>query len=309
MGRYILRRLFFLVPVLIGISVLVFALVHLAPGDPVVAMLGIHPTAQEATRLRHELGLDKPLPEQYFVWLWRMLHGRLGTSLYAHEPVSTLILQRLPTTAELAGASIAIAVIAGIPLGVLSATKRGGVIDHTARFVSVVGISMPVFWLGILLIIAFSLEVHWFPPGGSVAEQGAIALVLPSLTLGLSFVGVVMRMTRASMLESLSGDYVKTARAKGLFEWEVHYKHALPNALLPVTTVIGLQVGTLLSGAVLTEAVFSLPGLGSLMADAVGARDYPLIMGSVLVVAALFVVVNLVVDVLYALIDPRVRLR
>jgi peptide/nickel transport system permease protein len=307
MWSYIVRRVLFLIPVLFGLSVLVFLLIHLAPGDPVSSQLGIHATPQTVARLRASLGLEKPLPVQYLLWLNRVIHGDLGTSLYAHAPVGDLIIQRFPTTLELTGASTGLALLVGIPLGVLSATHRDGLLDNVGRVLAIIGVSIPVFWLGFLLILAFAVSLPLFPPGGSISDYGPSALVLPSVTLGASFVGVVVRFTRASMLETLGQDYVRTARAKGLPEMAVNYRHALGNALIPLVTVVGLQVGLLLSGAVLTETVFSLPGLGLLMVDAVAARDYPLIMGSILVVAVLVVMVNLIVDLLYGVLDPRVR--
>lgn len=307
MWSYVVRRVLLLIPVLFGLSVLVFLLIHLAPGDPVTSQLGIHATPQTVARLRASLGLNEPLPVQYVLWLGRVFHGDLGTSLYAHEPVVDLIRQRFPTTLELTVASTGLALLIGIPLGVLSATHRDGLLDNIGRVLAIIGVSIPVFWLGFLLILAFAISLPLFPPGGSVSDYGPVALVLPSVTLGASFVGVVVRFTRASMLETLGQDYVRTARAKGLPEIAVEYRHALGNALIPVVTVVGLQVGLLLSGAVLTETVFSLPGLGLLMVDAVAARDYPLIMGSILVVAILVVLVNLAVDLLYGVLDPRVR--
>jgi peptide/nickel transport system permease protein len=307
MWSYVLRRLLLLVPVLFGLSIFVFLLIHLAPGDPVETQLGIHATPQTIARLRLSLGLDQPLPVQYLIWLNRMLHGDLGTSLYAHAPVTSLILQRFPTTLVLTISSTVVALLIGVPLGVLSATRRGGVTDNVGRLISIIGISIPVFWLGFLLMLAFAVKIPIFPAGGSVSTYGPIALVLPTLTLGAAFAGVIVRFTRASMLEVLGQDYVRTARAKGLSARTVNYRHALRNALIPLVTVVGLQVGVLLAGAVLTETVFSLPGLGLLMTDAVAARDYPLILGCVLFVAVLVVLVNLVVDLLYGVLDPRVR--
>lgn len=307
MAAYVGRRLVLLVPVLLGVSIAVFLLVHLAPGDPVTSQLGLYPSPQTVARLRHSLGLDDPLPVQYIIWLGRVLHGDLGNSLYAHAPVTDLIIQRFPTTLALTVASTIFALVIGIPLGVVSATHRDGIVDHIGLILSMIGVSIPVFWLGFLLILALAVSIPIFPPGGSVSTYGPIALVLPAVTLGASFVGVVVRFTRATMLEVLGQDYVRTARAKGLSELRVNYEHALGNALIPLTTVVGLQVGLLLSGAVLTETVFSLPGLGLLMTDAVAARDYPLILGSVLAVAVLVVLVNLAVDLLYGVLDPRIR--
>jgi ABC-type dipeptide/oligopeptide/nickel transport system permease component len=259
-------------------------------------------------RLRHLLGLDQPLAVQYFLWLGRVLTLDFGQSLYAHAPVTQLIVERMPTTIALAFCSTVLSVVLGVSFGVLSATHQGGWIDNVSRLVSVIGVSMPVFWLGMLLIILFALVIPIFPPGGSISQYGPIALVLPTITLGAAFSAIILRLTRASMLEVLNAEYVRTARAKGLRARDVAFRHALRNALIPVVTVTGLQTGTLLSGAVLTETIFSLPGLGRLMTDAVGARDYPLVLGSVLAVASLFVLVNLVVDILYAAVDPRIRL-
>ena len=305
---FIARRLLLLVPVLFGVTVFVFVLIHLAPGDPITAMLGVLPRSpEEVARLRHLLGLDESLPVQYLVWLGRVLQLDLGTSLYAHVPVAGLIAERLPTTIELAATSMLLSIVLGVSLGVICATRQGSWIDNVARLISVIGVSMPVFWLGMLLIIIFALFLRVLPPGGSVGQYGPIALLLPSLTLGAAFSAVILRLTRSSMLEILNADYIRTARAKGLPAREVEFRHALRNALIPVITVTGLQTGTLLSGAVLTETIFSLPGLGRLMTDAVGARDYPLVLGSVLAVATVFVLVNLVVDLLYAAVDPRIR--
>jgi peptide/nickel transport system permease protein len=308
--RYVARRLLVLLPVLLGVSVLVFVLIHLAPGDPITTMLGVHArTPGEAARLRHLLGLDQPLPVQYVKWLGRVVRGDFGDSLYAHVPVIDLIAERLPLTLELTLVSMVLSVAVGIPFGVLSATRKDSLIDNLGRVLAMVGVSMPVFWLGLLLIIVFALRLGVLPPGGSVADHGPVALVLPSVTLAASFTAIVVRLTRSSVLEVLGEDYVRTAHAKGLPPALVSYRHALSNALIPVVTVVGLQTGTLLSGAVLTETIFALPGLGRLMVDAVGARDYPLVLASVLFVAVVYVVLNLLVDVTYALLDPRVRYR
>src|SRR5215468_444752 len=307
MWSYAARRILLVVPVLFGLSILVFLLIHLAPGDPVTAQLGIHATAETAERLRNSLGLNEQLPVQYALWLNRVVHLDLGTSLYAHAPVTELIAQRFPTTLALTVASILLSLVIGVPLGVLSATRRDGIIDNVGRVFSIIDVSIPVFWLGFLLILAFAIGIPVFPPGGSVSEYGPIALVLPSVTLGASFAGVVVRFTRAAMLEVLGQDYIRTAQAKGLSRFAVNYHHALGNSLIPLVTVVGLQVGVLLSGAVLTETVFSLPGLGLLMVGAVAARDYPMILGTVLFVAVLVVLVNLAVDLLYGVLDPRVR--
>ena len=307
MWSYAARRILLGVPVLFGLSILVFLLIHLAPGDPVTAQLGIHATAETAARLRNSLGLNAPLPVQYALWLNRVVRLDLGTSLYAHAPVTELIAQRFPTTLALTVASILLSLVIGVPLGVVSAIRRDEIIDNVGRLFSIIDVSIPVFWLGFLLILAFAIGIPAFPPGGSVSEYGPIALVLPSVALGSSFAGVVVRFTRAAMLEVLGEDYIRTAQAKGLSTFAVNYRHALGNSLIPLVTVVGLQVGVLLSGAVLTETVFSLPGLGLLMVGAVAARDYPMILGTVLFVAVLVVLVNLAVDLLYGVLDPRVR--
>ena len=307
MWSYAARRILLGVPVLFGLSILVFLLIHLAPGDPVTSQLGIHATAETAARLRNSLGLNAPLPVQYALWLNRVVRLDLGTSLYAHAPVTELIAQRFPTTLALTVASILLSLVIGVPLGVVSAIRRDEIIDNVGRLFSIIDVSIPVFWLGFLLILAFAIGIPAFPPGGSVSEYGPIALVLPSVALGASFAGVVVRFTRAAMLEVLGADYIRTAQAKGLSKFAVNYRHALGNSLIPLVTVVGLQVGVLLSGAVLTETVFSLPGLGLLMVGAVAARDYPMILGTVLFVAVLVVLVNLAVDLLYGVLDPRVR--
>lgn len=308
MIRFISQRVALAIPVLFGVSVTVFVLVHLAPGDPVATITGITPdSGRQMAELRHQLGLDQPWPVQYAKWLGRMVRGDLGTSLYAHAPVRQLIGSSLPVTLELAGCSLAVSVVLGLPLGVVAALRRGRLTDHLLRLVTVVGVSMPVFWLGLLLIIAFALKLGWLPAGGSVADLGWRALVLPTATLSASFMAVVARITRATVLEVISEDFIRTARAKGLSSFAVYFRHALGNALIPVVTVIGLQLGTLLSGAVLTETIFGLPGLGRLMVNAVSARDYPLILGGVCVIAALYVTLNVIVDLTYGFLDPRIR--
>jgi len=306
--RFILRRILAAIPVLIGVSIVVFALVHLAPGDPVRSVFGLRPATPAAlAKARHDLGLDRSLPGQYLAWIWGVVRGDLGHSIYASQPVSEAILSRIPITATLTGISLVLAVGVGVPLGVVSATRKDGLLDNIGRFVSMAAVSMPVFWLGLLLLLLFALRWPIFPAGGSVADNGIGALVLPSVTLAFGFSGVVMRLTRASVLEVFEEDYIRTARAKGLSGARINFNHALGNSLIPVITVVGIQTSVLLSGAVLTETVFGIPGLGRLMLVGVSARDYPLVMGSVLMVAVIYVVLNLVVDVLYAVLDPRIR--
>lgn len=308
MVRFIRRRILIAIPVLIGVSIVIFILVRLAPGDPVSAIFGLNPrTPEQVARARAELGLDDPLVVQYFLWIGRILTGDFGNSLYASAPVSSIILERLPITATLAVISLGTAVAIGIPLGVLSATKRDTWIDNVGRFLSIVAVSMPVFWFGLLLLLLFAFKWPLFPAGGSVADFGIKALVLPSVTLGFAFTGIIVRLTRSSVLEVLEEDYIRTARAKGLSGVRINFGHALGNSLIPVLTVIGIQTGVLLSGAVLTETVFAIPGLGRLMLDGVAARDYPLIMGTVVIIAFMYITLNLIVDILYAALDPRIR--
>ncbi|MBI3961801.1 MAG: ABC transporter permease [Deinococcus sp.] len=304
--QFVLRRLIMLGPVVVGVTLVVFLLIHLAPGDPVVVMLGRNYNPEVAANLRHNLGLDRPLPVQYVLWLWRMAQGDLGTSLHTREPVAKLIVERAPTTLTLALGTMLVAILIGVPAGVVSATRQDTWFDNLCRLLAMLGVSMPVFWLGLLLIIAFAWKIPLFPPGGSLAQYGLKAMVLPSIALGASFAALITRMTRSSMLEVLRLDYVRTARAKGLAEAQVYYRHALKNSLIPLITVVGLQAGTILSGAVLTETIFALPGLGRLLTNSIGTRDFPLIQGCVLVTVLMFVLANLVVDLLYTFVDPRI---
>lgn len=318
MSKYILRRLIMLVPVLFGISVVVFGFIHLIPGDPVTTILGSEYTEETAEQLSRMLGLDKPLYVQYGTWLGRALTGSLGRSIFpfggikhagSGTPVMDLITAKLPTTAVLTAGAMFVSILIGLPLGVISAGKKDSWLDNISRVVSIVGVSMPIFWFGLLLILLFSLRLRWLPPGGSMEDAGLKVMILPCVALGFSQAALVTRMTRSTMLEVLGEDYVRTARAKGLTELTTLLRHALRNALIPVVTVIGLQFGRLLGGAVLTESIFNLPGLGRLLVDSVYRRDYPTIQGCVLFIASVFVLVNLLVDVLYAYLDPRVSLQ
>lgn len=305
--RYVARRLVLLLPVLLGISLFVFSIIRFAPGDPVHAALGMDYDPDLAAQMRHDLGLDKPIPQQYVWWLGRVMRGDLGRSIVAGETVQDLILSRLPTTLVLAFSSMIVALLVAVPLGIISAINKDSIIDNVSRLLAMVGVSMPVFWLGILLLIVFSLKLRWFPAGGSIMEHGVKALVLPSIALGASFAALITRMVRSTMVEVLVEDYIRTARAKGLHDWAVYVRHALKNALIPVVTVIGLQFGLILGGAVLTETIFNMPGLGRLLVEAVGRRDYPLIQGIILVTSLSFVLANLMVDVIYVIVDPRIR--
>lgn len=323
MTVFLLRRLIALVPILLGVSTVVFFILHLTPGDPAQMMLGDYATREAVEKLREEMGLNRPLYIQYGLFVADIAKGDLGRSITQRQPVRKLIAQRLTATAELALTAILIALLIGMTLGVISAVNRGGVLDYLITTISLLGVSTPVFYLGLLLILLFSMQWDLLPVsgrGGSLLPAlGALAtgdtqplfkslrhLFLPALTLGLSFSALLTRMTRATMLEVLQQDFVRTASAKGLGFRMVTLKHALRNAGIPLLTIIGLQFSALLGGSVLTETVFAWPGLGRLAVDAIFARDFPLVQGTVLTVAVIFVLMNLLVDALYGLIDPRV---
>jgi ABC-type dipeptide/oligopeptide/nickel transport system permease component len=304
LGAYVLRRLALAVPTLVGVTVVVFALIRLVPGDPARLVLGLQASEEEVQRLRVQLGLDQPLPVQYVRFLGRLLQGDLGRSVVTGEPVAREIAARLPATVQLAVASTLVATAVGVAAGVVSATRQYSWLDYLVMTVALAGISLPVFWLGLMLMLLFSVHLRWLPAGG----YGTPAhLVLPTVTLAAFSVAIIARMTRSSLLEVLHQDYVRTAWAKGLSSRAVVLRHALKNALIPVVTVIGLQFGGLLGGAILTETVFAWPGMGRLLVGAIVARDYPVVQGAVLVFAALFTLVNLAVDVLYAYVDPRIH--
>jgi peptide/nickel transport system permease protein len=311
MWRYIVRRLVQTVPVLLGVSVLAFAIMHVVPGDPVRLIAGPDAPEDVVTRIRIELGLDRPLHVQYLSFLGRALQGDLGRSLRSRAAVVDDIFARFPATLELTTASMVIAVLVGIPLGVISATRRSTWVDYLAMGTSLSALSMPIFWLAIVAIWLFSLHLGWFPVsgrGGSVWEwDGLRHIALPALTLATTSVAIIGRLTRSGMLEVLGHDYIVTARAKGVTPLVVVGKHALSNALIPVVTVVGLQYGFLLGGAVVTETIFAWPGIGRLAMMAILQRDYPVVQGCVLLVAVIFVLINLAVDLLYAWLDPRIR--
>jgi peptide/nickel transport system permease protein len=305
--RYALGRLLGTVPVLFGVTLLVFLMAWVTPGDPVVAMLGEASqgiSRQALEDLRRELGLDRPLPVQYVDYVGGLLRGDLGDSVRSRRPVLAEIRDRLPATLELALAALTIAVALGVTLGVLAAVRKRTWVDGAAIAVALVGVSIPVFWSGFLLMIVFALELGWLPASGRGTWRH---LVLPAVTVGVSSAAFIARITRGAVLEALAQDYVRTAKAKGLAPRRVVLRHALRNALLPIVTVVGLQLGGLLGGAVLTETVFAWPGVGRLLVDAIVARDLPLVQGSVLVVSLLFILVNLAVDLSYAAINPKVR--
>lgn len=304
MLHYVAGRLVAAVPTLLGVSVVVFMMVRLLPGDPARIVAGLLASESDVEHIRHQLGLDQPGPAQYAAFLARLLHFDLGTSVRSGQPVSSEVLARLPWTIELAVTSILVAAALGIGGGLVAALYHNRRLDALISAVLLFGISMPAYWFGLMLIVVFAIKLQWLPAAGS-QEPGA--WVLPTLTLAAFSVAVIARMTRSTMLEVLRSDYVRTARAKGLVERAVVYGHALRNGLLPIVTVVGHQFGTLLGGAVLTETVFGWPGMGQLLVDALFARDYPVVQGIVLTFSALFILVNLAVDVLYGVIDPRIQ--
>ena len=321
MLRYLARRLLLLVPVVLGAALIAFALLLLIPGDPAIALLGQEVSAEELVRFRHLLGLDRPLPVQFGLYVWRIVQGDFGRSITLHTPVLRLIRSTLPATLELAIVSLLLSIIAGIPLGLLAARRRGGVFDTGTMVLAQLGVSMPVFWLGVLLILLFAVKLDWLPSFGrgpallaAVASGDAAAvadslrhLILPAFTLAFFNLALLTRLTRWAVLEVLEEDYVRTARAKGQTERMVMYRHALRNALLPIITIIGLQFGNALGGAVVTETIYGWPGMGRLVVQAIGQRDFPVVQGAVLILALLFSLVNVAVDLAYGLVDPRIR--
>ncbi|HYM71081.1 MAG TPA: ABC transporter permease [bacterium] len=332
MGRYIARRAAAVLPVLLGVSAVAFLLIHLIPGDPAIVYLGEHASPDSIARVQHEFGLDRPLPVQYGIYLWDAARGNFGESLDSHRPVIVEFIPRFPATIELTLGAIIVALFVGIPIGILSASRPNSALDRLGMSVALLGVSFPVFWLGLMLVYIFSVYFHALPTSGQLGVNISLAtitridvldglltgnwpaawdavrhLVLPSITLSTPAMAIIARMTRASMLDALHQDYIRTARAKGLAGRAVVIGHGLRNALLPVVTVIGLQVGSLLTGAILTETIFSWPGVGRFMYDSILFRDYPVILAGVLLFSLVFVLVNLFVDVLYAFLDPRIR--
>jgi ABC-type dipeptide/oligopeptide/nickel transport system permease component len=305
MLTYLRRRLLLAVPVVLGVSVVVFSIVHLLPGDPVVAILsGANATPEQVAELRAQLRLEDPLAVQYLRFLGRAATGDFGRSIFSRRPVIDEIADQLPSTLQLAGTAIVIAAAIGLALGLAAAVYRDRWVDRLAMVIALGGVSMPSFWLGLLLIFVFSLHLGWLPATG---QGGLSRLVLPAATVALNYAAVIARLVRSSMLEVLGDGYVTTARAKGLSEWPVVLKHALSNALIPVTTIVGVQLGNLLAGTIVVETVFSRPGMGRLAVTAVLDKDYPLIQGVVLVSALGYVLVNLLVDLSYSVLDPRIR--
>jgi ABC-type dipeptide/oligopeptide/nickel transport system permease component len=303
---YIGRRLLAVVPVLFGVTLAVFSMLFLVPGDPVKMMLAeFVTTPDQIAQMRAQLHLDEPILKQYGRFVWNAVRGDLGTSIRSRRPVATEIGENVGRTAQLALASMAVAICLGVPLGLAAALGRNSWLDVGSMLVALLGVSMPSFWLGLLLIFVFSLHLAWFPATGGGTPWH---LVLPAVTLGTIASAIIARLTRSSMLEVLGQDYVRTARAKGLAWWGVVVRHALKNALIPVITIFGLQFGNLLAGAVIVETVFSRPGLGRLIVGGILSKDFPLVQGTILFVATVYVLINVVVDLAYAFVDPRIRL-
>ena len=311
MFQFTIRRVIWVIPTMLAVATIVFLVMRVAAGDPAIAILGEYASAESLAALRTKLGLDRSLWAQYGSYMWDLLHGHLGRSLINNKPVASYIASLLPRTAELALAGMTIGVLIGVPLGVLTALRSRSIVDYLGRIFALVGLSMPAFYLGILLLLVFALKLRWFPVI-SVASSPSLldnlyALFLPALSLGLIKAAFVSRMTRSTMLEIMGEDFVRTARAKGLREGLVIYKHGFRNALIPIVTVIGIYMGALLGGAVLTETVFNRPGIGKLLVGALRERDYPVIQSTLMMFAGFVIFVNLAVDLLYGFIDPRIR--
>ena len=306
MIRHFLQRLLYTVPAFWLILTMVFLMIHIVPGDPVLQMLGQDARVEDLAQLRHTLGLDQPLGVQYLRYFQGLARGDWGRSLSFSAPVRSIVLARFPATLELSLAALAVCLAIAIPAGVFSARRRGSRADRATSFFTLLGLSVPNFALGPILILVFSIEIGWLPVSG---RGGISHLILPAATLGAALAAILTRMVRGSMIEELSSDYVRTARAKGIPETSVLFRHAFPNALIPVITIVGLQFGSLLAGTIVTETIFSWPGIGRLAVKAISARDYPLLQGCILIIAVSYVAVNLLTDLVYTVVDPRVRLQ
>jgi len=306
MSQYIVRRFLQMIPITFGILTLVFSLIHMIPGDPARQIAGPDAPEQDVQSVRKSLGLDQPLWSQYISYLGHVVRGDLGRSFQTNEPVSKQIRERYPATIQLAFGSMIVALLVAFPLGVISAIYRNSWIDNVARFFALIGVSMPSFWFGPLLIIAFAINHTWFPVSGR--EEGLRSLVLPAVTMGLALAAILTRMIRVSLAEELTQLYVTTAIAKGATRSKVIFRHALKNALIPVITVLALQFGSLLTGAIITEQIFSWPGLGRLLITSISNRDYPQVQASILVIALTYILVNFLSDLLYGVVDPRIKL-
>ncbi|MDB4897800.1 MAG: binding-protein-dependent transport system inner rane component [Firmicutes bacterium] len=312
MRKYVIKRILMVLPVLFGISVLVFSMARLIPGDVVAVMLGTNTDPKTAAELRHFLGLDQPMWRQYLEWLWKLLRGDMGVSLRTGRSVAGEIVKQFPATVELATTGMVLSLLVAIPIGTISAVRRNTWLDYGGRIVAILGVATPDFWLGTMLILVFALWLRVLPAAGYAPLfqhplQSIRYMILPAFSLGTALMAVVMRMTRSTMLEVVRQDYIRTARAKGVAERMIVYKHALRNALIPVVTVIGMQAGYILGGSVIIEQVFARPGIGRLALQAINQRDYPMVQGAVLFITLVFVTINLMVDVVYAYIDPRIH--
>jgi peptide/nickel transport system permease protein len=303
--RYLVRRILLTIPVLLGVATLVFSLIHLVPGDPAQAMLGDGASPQDIAELRNSLGLDRPLLDQYVTFMRHAVTGDLGRSFRTGQPVTTMIVERIPATAELAIAAMLVAIVVAIPLGVIAAVWRGTAADYGAMTFALAGVSIPNFWLGPLLAIVFAVELGWLPVSG----RGTLAhLVLPAISLGLALAAILARMTRASLLDELRELYVRAARARGASRTAAVTAHALRNSMVPLLTIVALQFGAVLTGAVITETIFAWPGIGRLLIQSIGFRDYQMVQGCILLIAVTYVTVNLITDLMYGVLDPRIRL-
>lgn len=304
MKTYIIQRIFSGIIVLFGLSIFSFALLHLIPGDPATAMLGGgKPTAEQIATVREQLGLNKPLPEQYLHYMEGLLSGDLGNSYKTGRPVLTELLERFPATVKLAVTGTVISIIIGIPLGILAARYKGTKLDKLILAMATVGFSLPTFWFGLLVIMVFAVQLGWLPIAGGTGWRD---LILPAFTLGIMESTIIIRLTRSTMVEVMGNEYIRTARAKGLHETIILYRHALRNVMVPIITVLGLQIAALMGGAIITEQVFSWPGIGTLSISAISGRDFPIIQGGIMFIGLVYVIVNLIVDLLYVLIDPRI---
>lgn len=304
MWKFILKRIVYLIPVLIGVTFIVYAIMSLAPGDPAKVILGETATPEQITQLREEMGLNDPMLLQYGRYIVNLVQGDMGDSYKTKNPVAKEVWARFPNTIKLASISMLLAIGLSIPLGVVAAVKQNTIIDGASMIIALIGVSMPIFWLGLLLILFFSLKLGWFPVSGS---SGWKSLVLPGFALGFNHMASIARTTRSSMLEVIRQDYIRTVRAKGVAENKVITRHALKNALIPTITVIGLQVGFMLGGSVLTETVFAWPGIGRLMIEGIQGRDIPMVMGCIVLFSVTFSIINLIVDLLYGFVDPRIK--
>ncbi|MCL0103466.1 ABC transporter permease [Dehalococcoidia bacterium] len=304
MLKYIARRILITIPVVIGVTIITFSIMHLAPGDPARIMLGVLASDEAVAELRSALDLDRPIPVQYISWLTRVVRGDFGHSIQTRRPVLQTIWSRLPATLELTFAAMILSLLIAIPAGIISATRQNSAFDYGSMAGALFGVSMANFWLGLMLMLVFGLHLGWLPISG---RGGLSHLILPAITLGTGMAALIARLVRSSMLEVIRLDYIRTARAKGLMERSVIYKHALRNALIPVTTVVALRLPMLFSGAVVTETIFAWPGMGRLLVTAIFERDFPVVQGTVLILALIVILANLLADIAYAYIDPRIK--